>query len=65
MEHVGKINVDEFLSQVDEHEFSKTASIVQWGRAVLATHPFIPERIKSLRKYASEYRYHAVLERQE
>ena len=64
-QHVGKINVDEFLAQVDEHEFSKAASVVQWGRSVLMTHPFIPSRIKAIQKYAKEYRYHALLERQE
>lgn len=61
--HIGNINVDAFLAQVDDQEFSKTANVVQWIRSVQMTHPFVPERIKSLRKYASEYRYHAVLNR--
>lgn len=63
--HVGNIDVEAFLAQVDDQEFSKTANVVQWIRSVQMTHPFVSERIKSLRKYASEYRYHAVFERQE
>ena len=63
--HVGNIDVDAFLAQVDDREFSKTANMVQWIRSLQMTHPFVSDRIKSLRKYANEYRYHAVLERQE
>ena len=61
--HVGKINIDEFLAQTDEYDFSKPASVVQRGRELLSPRPFAPMRIKSLRRYAEDHRYRQVLDR--
>jgi Zn-dependent protease with chaperone function len=54
---IGPVNVDEYLSQRNNGDFSKFSEAVQLWRQLTQDHPFIPDRIRQLRLYAQSRQY--------
>jgi Zn-dependent protease with chaperone function len=54
---IGTVNIDEYLRQRNNGDFSKFSEAVQLWRQLTQEHPFIPDRIKQLRSYAQSRPY--------
>ena len=54
---IGEINVDEFLRQADERDFSAYSEAFQLASLMMSDHPYLSSRIKKLREYSEEERY--------
>lgn len=62
-ERVGRVNVEAFLKQQGRQEYSTVADAVYWVGEVTQTHPFVADRIKAMRGFASSSRYRQIWER--
>jgi Zn-dependent protease with chaperone function len=54
---IGRVDVDAFLAQREDADFSKFAEVVQYWRELVRPQPFVPDRIRHLREYATSRQY--------
>ena len=54
---IGQGNLDDFVNQVDNRDFSIAAEAMQTSRGINRDHPYLAYRIKHLAEYAQDSRY--------